>query len=108
MPIKKGFSAKEIQRQLGLKRYSATLLLEAKKISKKLQIDFYFANLYASWERGLNEYTNKLIRQYIPKETDFETVTHMQIEEIQYEINRRPREKLNFETPKSQFYKLVA
>lgn len=78
-----------------------------KIISKKLNTLFYFANPYASWERGLNEYTNKLIRQYLPKGTDFETVTDKQILEIQYKINRRPREKLNFETPKNLFYKLV-
>lgn len=79
-----------------------------KTICKRLQTDFYFANPYASWERGLNEYTNKLIRQYIPKGTDFDLITHEQIKEIQHKINRRPREKLNFETPKNLFYKLVA
>lgn len=81
---------------------------EHKTISKKLKADFYFANPYASWERGLNEYTNKLIRQYIPKGTDFSTITNQKITEIQHKINRRPREKLNFETPKNLFYKLVA
>jgi IS30 family transposase len=81
---------------------------EHKTISKKLDTSFYFANPYASWERGLNEYTNKLIRQYIPKGTDFNTLTNKQILDIQHKINRRPREKLNFETPKNLFYKLVA
>lgn len=76
--------------------------------SKKLNAAFYFANPYASWERGLNEYTNKLIKQYIPKGTDFDTITDQQITEIQHKINRRPREKLNFEIPKKLFYKLVA
>lgn len=79
-----------------------------KTISEKLQTEFYFANPYASWERGLNEYTNKLIRQYIPKGTDFKTLTNKKITEIQHKINRRPRENLNFETPKKQFYKFVA
>ncbi len=79
-----------------------------KTISKKLNTAFYFANPYASWERGLNEYTNKLIRQYIPKGTDFNTITHKQIKSIQHKLNRRPREKLNFETPKNLFYKFVA
>ena len=81
---------------------------EHKTISKKLKTTFYFADSYASWQRGLNEYTNKLIRQYIPKGTDFENITDKQIKEIQYKINRRPREKLKFETPKNLFYKLVA
>lgn len=81
---------------------------EHKTISKKLQADFYFANPYASWERGVNEYTNKLIRQYIPKGSDFDKLTTQQITEIQHKINRRPREKLNFENPKTLFYKFVA
>lgn len=79
-----------------------------KTISEKLDTAFYFANPYASWERGLNEYTNKLIRQYIPKGTEFNKITQQQIKEIQHKINRRPREKLNFQTPKNLFYKLVA
>ncbi len=79
-----------------------------KTISKKLNTDFYFANPYASWERGLNEYTNKLIRQYIPKGTNFNTLTDKQIKNIQHKLNRRPREKLNFENPKNLFYKFVA
>ncbi len=46
----------------------------------------------------------KLIRQYIPKKTAFDTLTDKQITQIQYKINRRPREKLNFKTPKEIFY----
>ena len=80
---------------------------EHQTISKKLKTDFFFANPYASWERGLNEYTNKLIRQYIPKGTDFQNITNQQITQIQHKINRRPREKLNFQTPKNLFYKLA-
>lgn len=77
-------------------------------IADKLQTDFYFANPYHSWERGLNEYTNKLIRQYIPKKQSFENYSDKQIADIQHKTNRRPREKLNFKTPKDIFYKLVA
>ena len=69
---------------------------EHQTISKKLKTEFFFANPYASWERGLNEYTNKLIRQYIPKGTEFQNITNEQITQIQHKINRRPREKLNF------------
>ena len=73
-------------------------------IAEKLDTKFYFAHPYHSWERGLNEYTNKLIRQYIPKKTAFDTLTDIQITQIQHKINRRPREKLNFKTPKQIFY----
>ena len=77
-------------------------------ISQKLEADFYFANSYASWERGLSEYTNKLIRQYIPKGTDISKIPHQEIKEIQYKINRRPRENINFKTPREMFYNFVS
>ena len=78
------------------------------KIAKALNTEFFFAHPYASWERGLSEYTNKLIRQYIPKKSDFETVSDQYIKEVQYKINRRPRKILNFQRPKNLFYKEIA
>jgi len=80
---------------------------EHKKISKKLLAQFFFAHPYASWERGLSENTNKLVRQYIPKKSIFNLYNNNEIREIQHKINRRPRKKLNFENPKTIFYKLV-
>ncbi len=73
-------------------------------IAKKLDTSIFFAHPYSSWERGLNEYTNKLIRQYIPKKESFENYNDQIIKEIQYKINRRPREILGFENPKHVFY----
>ena len=78
-----------------------------KKISRKLLTAFFFAHPYSSWERGLSEYTNKLVRQYIPKKSIFEDYDNQQIKEIQYKINRRPRKNLNYENPKNIFYKFV-
>jgi len=78
-----------------------------KTIAKKLNADFYFAHPYSSWERGLSEYTNKLIRQYIPKKSNFDEFNEQTISIIQHKINRRPREKLNFKLPKNLFYKFV-
>lgn len=69
------------------------------EISKKLKCEYYFAHPYSSWERGLNEYTNKLIRQYITKKSDFNNYNDMKIKEIQIKLNKRPREKLDFKTP---------
>ncbi len=74
-----------------------------KYISKKLGALFYFAHPYSSWERGLNEYTNRLIRQYIPKKTDFSDVNSQYINEITMKLNRRPRKKLNYNTPGKVF-----
>lgn len=73
-------------------------------ISKKLNADFYFAHPYSSWERGLNEYTNKLIRQYITKGSNFDLYDSEYIKLIQNKINRRPREKLKFQTPSKIFF----
>lgn len=87
---------------------NGTEFAEHMKISKELEIGFFFAHPYSSWERGLNEYTNKLIRQYIPKKSEFENLDDKYIAEIQYKINRRPRKKLDFDSPKNQFFNLVA
>ena len=87
---------------------NGTEFAQHKKIANKLNLDFYFAHPYSSWERGLSENTNKLIRQYIPKKSVFSNFTDKDILDIQHKINRRPREKLNFDSPKNIFYKLVS
>jgi IS30 family transposase len=75
-----------------------------KEIALQLETDFYFANPYHSWERGLNEHTNGLIRQYIPKKTDFSTVRRKDIRFIQDRLNNRPRKSLGYKTPAEVFY----
>lgn len=75
-------------------------------ISKELEINFYFAHPYHSWERGSNENLNGLIRQYIPKKTDFSIITEAYILEVQNKLNNRPRKRHNFETPNQVFNKL--
>ena len=76
-------------------------------ISKKINADFFFAHPFSSWERGLSEYTNKLIRQYIVKKSNFNNYNDEYITEVQHKINQRPRKKNNFFSPKSLFYNLV-
>ena len=78
-----------------------------KRIEKKLGIQIYFAHPYCSCERGLSEHTNGLVRQYIPKETDFKDVTNQEIKKYQYRINNRPRKVLMFKKPKDLFYQKV-
>jgi IS30 family transposase len=73
------------------------------KISKALEADGYFAHPYHSWERGLNENTNGLIRQYLPKKTSFENVKEMDIQFIEQRLNMRPRKSLNYQTPNELF-----
>ena len=65
----------------------------------------YFADSYCSWQKGLVEYTNKLLRQYIPKGSDFKEFNPRHLTKIQHKLNKRPREKLNFSTPLKEFFK---
>ena len=68
-------------------------------ISKSLNTDFYFCDPYSSWQRGLNENTNGLIRRYIPKRTQFENISKNEIMMIQNCLNHRPRKALDYKTP---------
>lgn len=69
------------------------------KITAALGAPVYFAHPYHSWERGLNENTNGLLRQYWPKETNFKQVTDDEVEHVVGELNNRPRKVLAFYTP---------
>lgn len=76
-------------------------------IARKLQLDFFFAKPYHSWERGSNENLNGLIRQYIPKQTDFDTLSDDFIQYVQDQINSRPRKRFNFDSPDNVFERLT-
>lgn len=73
-------------------------------IAKELGVDVYFAHPYSSWERGLNENTNGLIRQYFPKGSSFEEITDEQVQDVMYRLNHRPRKGLNYQTPHVAFF----
>jgi IS30 family transposase len=72
---------------------------EHEKIAQALQAKFYFAHPYSSWERGLNENTNGLIRQYFPKKTSFVNIEKEQVIIVQNKLNSRPRKTLDFQKP---------
>lgn len=80
---------------------------EHQTISKELDVDFYFARPYHSWERGSNENLNGLIRQYIPKKTDFSTLDPAYIKYVENQLNNRPRKRHNFESPNTIFNQLI-
>ena len=69
------------------------------KITKALSADVFFADPYCSWQRGLNENTNGLLRQYWPKKTDFKEVSQQEVTATIIQLNDRPRKKLNYKTP---------
>ena len=75
-----------------------------KWVSESLQADFYFARPYASWERGTNENTNGLLRQFFPKQHDFNRITHEEIEHAMQLLNNRPRKCLGWLTPAEVFF----
>lgn len=77
---------------------------EHQLISKRLTAKVYFAHPYHSWERGLNENTNGLIRQYFPKNTDFKTITNKSVEKVVDRLNNRPRKTLGYATPNEVFF----
>lgn len=77
-----------------------------KAIAKKLNAAFYFAHPYRAWERGTNENTNGLVRQYFPKGHDFKNITDEQINFVMDRLNNRPRKSLGFLTPMQVFYNL--
>ncbi len=68
-------------------------------IATALQVGIYFAHPYASWERGLNENTNGLIRQYFPKKMDFSKITDQDVCRVAGLLNNRPRKTLRYKTP---------
>jgi transposase, IS30 family len=70
-----------------------------KWLTKKTNMDIYFAHPYSSWERGTNENTNGLIRRFLPKGTDFNKVSLERLKEIENILNNRPRKVLGFRTP---------
>ena len=72
---------------------------EHSKIASELHASCYFAKPYHSWERGLNEHTNGLVRQYLPKKTDFTQVSDETVQRIADKLNNRPRKVLNYKTP---------
>ena len=82
---------------------NGTEFADHKYIAKMLHTKVYFAHPYSSWEKGLIENTNKLIRQFIPKNTDFSSVSDDYILFVQTELNLRPRKLLNFSSPKQKF-----
>lgn len=74
------------------------------RIARSLAARVYFAHPYCSWERGTNENTNGLIRQYFPKRRNLTTVTQKELDHAMHRLNHRPRKRLGFKTPYEVFF----
>jgi len=100
----------EVLRPLAAKVHTITLdngkeFCEHEQIAAELQTRIYFAHPYASWERGLNENTNGLVRQYFPKKYDFARITDQELQQVEDRLNNRPRKTLGYRTPNEVFFK---
>ncbi|HHD79401.1 MAG TPA: IS30 family transposase, partial [Epsilonproteobacteria bacterium] len=73
-------------------------------VAEALGINYYFCHPYSSHERGLNENTNGLIRQFFPKGSSFKHVTQQEVLAVQNNLNHRPRKALGYKTPAEVFY----
>ena len=78
-----------------------------KSFSNKFGITWYFCHPYCSWERGMNENTNGLIRRHFPKGTDFNKFSEVEILAVQNILNNRHRKRLQFETPKDAMVRML-
>ncbi|MBT5985789.1 MAG: IS30 family transposase, partial [Nitrospina sp.] len=78
---------------------------EHQNIAQTLSANIYFAHPHSSWERGLNENTNGLIWQYLPKSRPLNNVTQKELDYIMDQLNHRPRKTLGFKTPYELFFK---
>ena len=74
------------------------------RIGRLLGLAVYFAHPYSSWERGTNENTNGLLRQYLPKRMDFSELTDWALASYVWQLNNRPRKCLNYRTPAEVFW----
>lgn len=74
-----------------------------KEIERKCNVKFYFANPYHSWERGTNENTNGLIRQYLPKHLSLQMISQQDCDRIADHLNDRPRKRYGYKTPNELF-----
>ncbi|WP_075187331.1 IS30 family transposase [Teredinibacter haidensis] len=95
--------AKEVKQVRSITSDNGTEFHQYKKIEEATNATFYFANPYHSWERGLNENTNGLIRQYLPKGESMKNITQKDCDKIAMKLNRRTRKCLNMETPEAVY-----
>lgn len=91
-------------RRLSITFDNGTEFARCRRLEKHLDMKLYFADPGCPYQRGTNENTNGLIRQYFPKGTDFRTISHDEVRRVENRLNNRPRACLDFETPAAVFH----
>lgn len=84
---------------------NGTEFAEHEALAAATGMNIYFANPYCAWQRGTNENTNGLVRQYLPKGTDFSTYSHDDVALVQTSVNDRPRKRHDYLTPREVLIK---
>jgi len=111
MTVRKAFAEEFHHVPKGLKRTltydQGQEMAQHKLFTKDTDITVYFAHPHAPWERGTNENTNSLLRQYFPTGTDFTKISKGRLKEVQDELNDRPRKTLGWHTPHEKFAELL-
>lgn len=109
--VRKAFSheAKKIPREMRLSMTydQGTEMAEHKLFTKEVQMQVYFCHPASPWERGTNENTNGIIRQFFPKGTDFSKISRREVKHVQHLLNGRPRKVLDYATPYEVFNSLL-
>ena len=105
-------SAKAFRRVPKVMRHTLTVdngkeFSQFKQLEKKTGLCIYFADPYSAWQRGSNENTNGLLRQYFPKRMNFSNITNKDLALAVKKLNHRPRKCLNYQTPCEVFYSAI-
>jgi IS30 family transposase len=82
-------------------------MAEHKLFTEETKMQVYFCDPHSPWQRGTNENTNMLIRDFFPKQIDFSKFTRREIKHVQKLLNERPRKTLDWHTPKERFKELL-
>lgn len=105
--FEKEFKSIPTQMKRTLTYDNGTEMAQHKLFTKNTKIQVYFTHPYSPWERPTNENSNGLIRDYFPAGTDFSLISKARLKEVQNQLNERPRNVLNWQTPKEVFEEMI-